>query len=61
VLVEPTPGALRQIAQVWQPVGAESQRRLSKRSAEELRIIHEFLREGCEMQLRHAERIAESG
>jgi DNA-binding MarR family transcriptional regulator len=59
VLVEPTPKAFQRVDPIWRPIGEESQRRLSRRTNEELTTILEFLEEGRDMQRRHAERIAE--
>jgi DNA-binding MarR family transcriptional regulator len=57
VTIEPTSAAGAAIEQIWAPIGAEAQRRLSDRTIEELTTIRDFLVEGCQMQTRHAQRI----
>jgi DNA-binding MarR family transcriptional regulator len=57
VTVEPTPAAQTAAEEIWGPIGAEAQQRLSRRSIGELTLIRDFLAEGHEMQTRHAERV----
>lgn len=61
VTVEPTPAAQAASADVWGPIGEEAHRNLSRRTVGELTLIHDFLAEGRQMQIRHAERIRTAG
>ena len=57
VIVQPTPTARKRSAEIWGPLGQESFRRLSGRTAAELQTIRTFLEEGRRLQLAHADRI----
>lgn len=59
VTIEPTPAAQTASEKIWGPIGVEAHRRLSRRTIEELTIIHDFLVEGYQMQTRHAQRITD--
>jgi DNA-binding MarR family transcriptional regulator len=57
VTIEPTAAARRAFDEIWGPIGKEAQRRLSRRTNEELTVISDFLAEGRQLQARHAQRI----
>jgi DNA-binding MarR family transcriptional regulator len=57
VLVELTPKAHRAIQEIWDPIGQEGQAELATYTTNELRLLHDFLQRGVDLQLRHAARI----
>jgi DNA-binding MarR family transcriptional regulator len=57
VVIEQTPTGRSAVEEIWGPIGAEAQRRLSRRTVEDLEVIRAFLDEGRQIQQRHAERI----
>jgi DNA-binding MarR family transcriptional regulator len=59
VTIDTTPAARRVTEEIWGPIGSEAQRRLARRTVEELTLIRDFLTDGAAMQARHARRVAD--
>jgi DNA-binding MarR family transcriptional regulator len=59
VLVEPTEKAFRESAAIWGPVGEDFQRLLARYSADELRLILDYLRRGAGLDAKHLARVKE--
>src|SRR5262249_28148813 len=57
VLVEPTPTGRERIEAIYGPVGRAGLEQLARYSDADLRLLHEFLREGYRMQVEQARRI----
>lgn len=57
VTVRPTTTAHARSEEIWGPLGQEAHRRLSRRTATQLRVILTFLEEGRLLQIEHATRI----
>jgi DNA-binding MarR family transcriptional regulator len=59
VLVEPTEKAFRESAAIWGPVGEDFGRLLARYSADELRLILDYLRRGAGLDAKHLARVKE--
>jgi DNA-binding MarR family transcriptional regulator len=59
VLVEPTEKAFRESARIWGPVGQDFERLMSRYSADKLRVILDYLRQGAELDAKHLARVKE--
>jgi DNA-binding MarR family transcriptional regulator len=59
VLVEPTAKAFRESGKIWGPVAEDFQRLMSRYSADELRVILDYLRRGAELDAKHLARVKE--
>ncbi len=57
VIVEITPTAYQQFEAFYGPIGREGMARLERYSDAELAFLRDFLRQGRELQMRHAARI----
>jgi DNA-binding MarR family transcriptional regulator len=57
IYVEVTPETLRRMHELYAPLAARSQERLAHYTAEELRLIRDFVRIGREVTIEHAERL----
>lgn len=54
VLVEPTPQGRERLEAIYGPVGRSGMERLARYSDADLRLLHEFLREGYRLQVEQA-------
>jgi DNA-binding MarR family transcriptional regulator len=59
VLVEPTEKAFRESATIWGPVAKDFERLMARYSADELRLILDYLRRGAELDAKHLARVKE--
>jgi DNA-binding MarR family transcriptional regulator len=57
VLVEPTPAGREGIEAIYGPVGSAGMELLARYSDTDLRLLHEFLREGYRLQVEQARRL----
>jgi hypothetical protein len=57
VLVEPTPAGREGIEAIYSPVGSAGMDLLARYSDADLRLLHEFLREGYRLQVEQARRL----